>query len=58
MALKKIKQVKDSSWTYTLMATTESDDPKWVHIDNHLTKNASVLVPLSSLAELLSGKPD
>ena len=54
MALKKVKQTKDGTWTYTLMATTESSEPQYVLIDNHRTNENSVLVPFASLTELFS----
>ena len=41
---------------YTLILLGTGDNTTHVHIDNHVTKKSSVLVPISAIKELLKGE--
>jgi len=51
--MKVIEQISDHKFTYSLMG---ADKVTHVHIDDHVSNNNAVMVPIEKLKELLESK--
>lgn len=52
--LQVFKQIKDSTFTYSLMGADSASNPSHVHINNHKDNSNAVLVSLDKVKELIA----